>query len=233
MQKQIVLVEDDEVIRENYIEILADEGFQITAFANRIDAMQYFKQTLPDIAILDISLAEDREGGFQLCTELRGLSPLLPIIFLTSHGGEHDKISGLRLGADDYLTKDISIEYLIVRIEALLRRIEKISDSSAIAEKNSITQGKLNLDNQQFAVYWQQQLVELTLTQYWIVEALATTPGQVKSYQQLMQAANIYVEPNTISAHIKTIRSRFKGIDSSFNSIKSERGIGYRWVANS
>ena len=233
MLREIVLVEDDGVIRENYAELLSDEGFKVKAYRNREDAMACLKQGLPDIAILDISLDEEREGRFQLCMHLRQISPILPILFLTSHGSEIDKISGFRLGADDYLTKDISIEYLIVRIEALLRRYEILRNQNSVpATIKGINNGldKLQIDQDRLLVYWNNQVVELILTQFWIVQELFAQPRQVKSYQQLMTVAKIYVEPNTITAHIKTIRSRFKAVDENFNCIKTERGIGYRWL---
>lgn len=233
MLKKIVLVEDDDIIRENYTELLDDEGFEVKSFRNREEAMASFSQELPDIAILDISLEQEREGGFQLCMYLRQKSPILPILFLTSHGSEIDKISGFRLGADDYLTKDISIEYLIVRIDALLRRFEIFKNQSVNTqniENNTKSHQQIVIDQDRLLIYWKDQPVELTLTQFWIVQELLTEPRQVKTYQQLMTAAKIYVEPNTITAHIKTIRSRFKTIDDQFTCIKTERGNGYRWL---
>ena len=230
MTKKIVLVEDDDVIRENYTELLSDEGFNVEAFRSRKDAMVSFNQGLPDIAILDISLDEEREGGFQLCMWLRQRSSALPILFLTSHGSEVDKISGFRLGADDYLTKDISISYLIVRIEALLRRYEMLKNEFPKPEVEPDYPNTLKIDPNRLVVSWKNSPVELTLTQFWIVQELAREPGKAKTYQELMNAANIYVEPNTITAHIKTIRNRFRIIDEDFNCIRSERGLGYRWV---
>ena len=232
MLRKIVLVEDDDVIRENYAELLGDEGFEVKSFRNREDAMLSFSRELPDIAILDISLEQEREGGFQLCMYLRQKSPILPILFLTSHGSEIDKISGFRLGADDYLTKDISIEYLIVRIEALLRRFEIFKHQSLTGHKNEdkpLSHEQIVVDQDRLLIFWKNKPVELTLTQFWVVQELLAEPRQVKTYQQLMKAAKIYVEPNTITAHIKTIRSRFKAVDEHFASIKTERGSGYRW----
>ncbi|WP_428354780.1 response regulator transcription factor [Methyloprofundus sp.] len=166
MLKEIVLVEDDDVIRENYSELLSDEGFNVKAYRNHEEAMAYFSQQLPDIAILDISLEEEREGGFQLCMYLRQLSPELPILFLTSHGSEVDKISGFRLGADDYLTKDISIEYLIVRIEALLRRYEtlgKRNQQQVTVSDNQNSQKSIQIDEDRLLIFWQNQAIDLTL----------------------------------------------------------------------
>lgn len=233
MRKKIAFIEDDDVIRENYAELLTDEGFDVIAFADRPSAMTYFEQRVPDLAILDIGLNEEPEGGFHLCADLRRLSPHLPVLFLTSHGSEIDKISGFRLGADDYLTKDISIEFLIVRIDALLRRYENVKNKPEGVEhapKNHRMTGSLAIDLNRLVAFWNDQPVDLTLTQFWIVQELTVDPGQAKSYSALMKAANIYVEPNTIAAHIKTIRSRFKSLDPKFNCIKNERGIGYRWM---
>ena len=129
MQRRIAYVEDDEVIRTNYTEMLSDEGFDVTAYANKEDAVAAFKRGLPDLALLDVSLHGERDAGYQICSELRGLSNEVPIIFLTSHDGEVDRISGLRVGADDYITKDSSINYIIVRIEALFRRLDAVRSS--------------------------------------------------------------------------------------------------------
>lgn len=226
MHKNMLLVEDDDVIRDNYTELLADEGFNVTAFADRQSAMNYAQNSPPDLALLDISLNGERDAGFQLCSDLRRLAPRLPIIFLTSHDSELDKISGIRLGADEYLTKDISVDYLVIRIEALLRRFEALTGG---VQANALS-NTLQIDDSAQALYWQQQKVELSLIQFWLVKTLAAQPGQAKTPEQLMRAANLHVEPNTICAHIKTIRERFRAIDPDFNCIKTERGMGYRWV---
>lgn len=232
MRKRVMLVDDDVVIRDNYADILVAEGFEVHLFGNRRDAIAHFINASSDLALLDIGLEEEREGGFQLCAELRNLSPKLPIMFLTSHCEEFDRISALRLGADDYLTKDTSIDYLVVRIEALLRRIDTLTHHSHPSEPETppLVRGSLQIDRNKLIVFWKGRLVDLTLTQFWIIKELACHPGQVKSYSKLMRAANLVVEPNTINAHMKAIRDRFKAIDSDFNCIKTERGAGYRWV---
>jgi two-component system, OmpR family, response regulator len=192
MRKKIALIEDDDVIRENYAELLADEGFDVIAFADRPNATAYFEQQVPDLALLDIGLDEEPEGGFHLCTDLRRLSPHLPILFLTSHNSEIDKISGFRLGADDYLTKDISIEFLIVRIDALLRRYENIKNKPEGAEHTTENQpitGNLTIDRNRLVAFWNDHPVDLTLTQFWIVQELTVDPGQAKNYSALMTAA--------------------------------------------
>jgi two-component system OmpR family response regulator len=229
---QVALVEDDDVIRENYTEILADEGFNVDAFCNRQEALDHIQSDLPDIAILDVGLHQDRDGGFQLCSDLRRLSPKLPIIFLTSRDDEVDRISGLRLGADDYITKDIGINYLIVRIEALFHRIETLTkqDEQSDENKSNLVFGSLEIDRLRLIAFWKGEALQLSLTQFWMLTELVNNPGEIKPYKALMRAANICVEPNTVTAHIKAIRDRFRSIQHGFDCIKTERGAGYRWV---
>jgi two-component system OmpR family response regulator len=228
-KKSIVFVEDDDVIRENYAELLIDEGFCVQTCRNTQQAMACFERALPDIAILDIALDVEREGGFQLCLYLRQRSDILPILFFTSHGSEVDKISGFRVGADDYLTKDISFDYLLVRIDALFRRHDTLLRYQHQPQMLDTSRHMIQIDVERLQIFWQQRAVDLTLTQFWIVQELLAEPLEVKSYQQLMHAAKLYVEPNTIAAHIKTIRQRFRKIDPNFDAIRTERGIGYRW----
>ncbi len=233
MSIQVALVEDDDVIRENYAEILSDEGFNVDAYCDRQDAMEHFQTDLPDIAILDVGLHQERDGGFQLCSDLRHLSPKLPIIFLTSRDEEVDRISGLRLGADDYITKDIGINYLMVRIEALFHRIETLTkdDPENIkADQESLVYGSLEIDRLRLLALWKGEPLQISLTQFWILTELVSHPGTIKHYDKLMRAAKICVEPNTVTAHIKSIRDRFRSIDSKFDCIKTERGAGYRWI---
>ena len=124
MAKRIAIVEDEPAIRDNYADVLRKQGYEVETFANRPEAMKGFQRHLPDLALLDIGLEDEVDGGFELCRELRRISPTLPIVFLTARDSDLDTISGLRLGADDYLTKDISIPNLCARITALFRRIQ-------------------------------------------------------------------------------------------------------------
>jgi two-component system OmpR family response regulator len=234
MKKSIALVEDDDVIRDNYTELLAEAGFQVQSYSNREDALRGIQEATPDLALLDIELGSERDAGYQLCADIRRMSVTLPIVFLTSHDSEIDKISGLRVGADDYITKDSSIDYIIVRLEALFRRINSIAsapaDPSASASDSGREASSLRLDAARCEAYWKDERIPLTLTQYWMLESLFEEPGKVKRAAELMDAASIVVEPNTIVAHIKAIRDAIKRIDASFDGIHTERGKGYRWL---
>ena len=123
MQKRIAIVEDDALIRQNYADALTRSGYEVAAFGSRIDAMSVLRTRLPDLAVLDIGLGDEADGGFTLCRELRALSATLPIIFLSARDSDIDIVSGLRLGADDYVTKDVSMPHLLARIAALFRRL--------------------------------------------------------------------------------------------------------------
>lgn len=228
MQKHIALVEDEPAIRQNYMDSLVRQGYRVSAYINRDEALAGFNRELPDLVVLDIGLEDDSEAGFELCRELRSRSQSLPIIFLTARDSDLDSISGLRLGADDYLTKDISLPHLTARIAALFRRMEALR-SAGNSREDIIRHGELKVDCDSLEATWRDQRIDLTLTEFWIVASLARVPGHVKNRDQLMQDANIFVDDGTVTSHIKRIRRKFKAIDASFNSIDTIYGMGYRW----
>ncbi len=225
----IGLVEDDDIIRANLSEFLEARGFSVCAYADRSRASEAFRSEPPDIALLDVALGSEREGGFKLCSEIREFSETIPVIFLTSYDAEADKISGLRIGADDYLSKEHSLEFLLVRIETLLARRKAMGVDDD--ELSGTMIGSLRIKPDRSEVFWRGKRVPLSLTQYWMVFALATSPAIAKSPEELMKAARIRVAPNTIAAHIRGIRKRFESLDPSFDAIRTERGLGYRWIS--
>lgn len=230
MGRTIALVEDEAAIRENYTDALRRQGYEIAAYSNRREALQRFKVRLPDLVLIDIGLGEEAEGGFDLCRELRGISETLPIIFLTARDSDFDTISGLRLGADDYLTKDITLPQLLARIAALFRRIEALRNP--VEKDATIQHDKLIIDKNRILVEWAGQKIDLTLTEFWIVYSIAHMPGYVKSREQLMSEANMFVDEGTITSHIKRIRKKFMAVDPAFDCIETIYGMGYRWNAD-
>jgi len=229
MSRRIAIVEDDPAIRANYADALRRHGFEITAYGARAEALAAMKARLPDLAIIDIGLGADVDGGFELCRELRALSAALPIIFLTARDSDFDVVSGLRLGADDYLTKDISLPHLIARISALFRRAELAREPQSSEE--TLERGALVLDLKRFSVSWSGKSVPLTLTEFWMVHALAKFPGHVKNREQLMREAQLVVDDSTVTSHIKRIRRKFLAADPAFDQIDTAYGMGYRWKA--
>jgi two-component system OmpR family response regulator len=226
--KTIAIVEDEPAIRENYAASLRKQGYEVEMYGNRPDALAAFEKKLPDLALLDIGLENEVDGGFELCRSLRNISTTLPIIFLTARDSDLDIISGLRLGADDYLTKDISIPHLCARIAAFFRRQDLMSKPPT--QETLIKRGALTLDMDRFSVHWNDQPIDLTLTEFWMVHTLALHPGHVKNREQLMQDAKIVVDDATITSHIKRIRKKFQVADKSFDCIDTVYGMGYRWV---
>lgn len=227
MPQTIAIVEDEAAIAANYRDTLQRRGFQVAIYSNREQATAAFARQLPDLAIIDIGLGDECEGGFDLCRELRSRCPELPIIFLTARDSELDVISGLRLGADDYLTKDISQEHLLARIVALLRRVKALR--VPVQRDHVIERDALVLNLERMTANWQEKPLDLTVTEFWIVHALAQHPGHVKNRQQLMDSANVVLDDNTITSHIKRIRRKFSAIEPTFNAIETAYGIGYRW----
>jgi len=225
--RTIVLVEDEDALRENYRLALEKAGFHVIDFAAANTALEACRKALPDLALIDIGLGNDSEAGFGLCQALRTLSPQLPIMFLTARDSELDVISGLRLGADDYLTKDISLQQIITRVNTLLRRVDALKAPT----ENAVQQvAELTLDNERLLASWNETKVELTVTEFWLVACLAKHPGQVKSRQQLMDAANLVLDDQTITAHVKRIRKKFVQLDKEFSAIQTVYGLGYRWL---
>jgi two-component system, OmpR family, response regulator len=228
MKRLIAIVEDEPAIRDNYAAAFSREGYTVRTHANRAQAMAAFAARLPDLVIIDISLEDEPEGGFELCRQLRSLSAELPIIFLTARDTELDAVSGLRLGADDFLTKDLSLAHLSARVNALFRRVDALRKPHEATQ--IVKRGPLSLDSERMQAEWEGQVVLLSLTEFWIVFALARHPGHVKNRQQLMDAANVVLDDNTITSHIKRIRRKFQAIDPKFDAVQTVYGMGYRWV---
>jgi two-component system OmpR family response regulator len=228
MSRRIALVEDDPTIRQNYTDALKRAGYDVAAFSDRPSASKTLAMRLPDLAIIDIGLGDDIDGGFTLCRELRAASATLPILFLSARESDFDVVSGLRLGADDYLTKDVSLPQLLARIAALFRRAD--ASAHAPAAEDLLHRGRLALDSKRMMARWSDQPVELTVTEFWMVHSLARHPGHVKDRDQLMRDAEMVVDDGTITSHVKRIRKKFLAVDPKFDAIETVYGMGYRWV---
>ena len=230
MTYTIALVEDDELLRENYSQALKREGYIVKSYSSRPEARSAFHKELPDLAILDVMLQDEMEGGFELCRDLRQMSPTIPIIFLTARDSDLDKVSGLRLGAWDYLTKNTTtLDFLPVRISALFKMMEALKGSASTSEK-TLRSGDLKINEDRKQVQWKETISNLTLTEFWLLTSLVKNPGHVKSHSQLMDAANVVVTNNAIAAHIRRIREKFREVDPDFDAVRAEYGMGYRWL---
>ncbi len=229
MSRHIAIVEDDEELRRNYAEALSRDGYEVRSYGSRAEAEKAFAAELPDMAILDIMLEDEREGGFELCRFLRAKSAVLPIIFLTALTSDVDRVSGLRLGATDYLFKNMTtLEFLSVRVRSFFNMID--AWKKPVDTEKRLKVGRLTVDEDRMEVTWAGRSVSLTLTEYWILHELVKHPGSLKTHGQLMDAARTVVTDNAIAAYIRRIRDKFREIDPEFSYIKTAYGMGYRWV---
>ena len=227
--KIVAVVEDDADQRENYADVLAAQGYDVHTYGSKIDAQEGFHSRLPDLAILDIMLGEDMDGGFELCMELRNLSPNLPVIFLTARDSDADRISSQRMTAWDYITKPVSLEFLVARVHALLRIADQLKQPDL--QESLISVNEMEIDEKSMSVRWRGELISLTLTEFWIVESLARRPGHVKTYNALNDVTRQgLVERNTINGYIHRIRNKFRESDRSFDRIQTVHGTGYKWA---
>src|SRR5262245_21960608 len=225
----IALVDDDRNILTSVSMTLEAEGFAVRTYTDGAEALRALQQQPVDLAVLDIKMP--RMDGMELLEKLRRTSEL-PVIFLTSKDDEVDELMGLRMGADDYIKKPFSQRLLIERIRTLLRREASRNATGEKTNEAAVTRGDLTLDPNRHLCTWKNQPVELTVTEFLLLKALAQRPGHVKSRDQLMDSAygeNIYVDDRTIDSHIKRLRKKFKVLGNEFNQIETLYGVGYRY----
>ena len=231
MSHKITLVDDDQNILTSVSMALEAEGFEVSSFTDGEQGLAGINTTKPDLVVLDIKMP--RMDGMEVLTKLRETSQT-PVIFLTSKDDEIDQVLGLRMGADDYITKPFSQRLLIERIRTLLRRQDaiKAQGSENTTTTDLVTRGSLTLDDSRHLCAWNNKPVNLTVTEYLLVKALAIRPGHVKNRDQLIDFAygdHIYVDDRTIDSHIKRVRKKFKQIDPEFSQIETLYGIGYKY----
>ena len=228
MPQTIALVDDDRNILTSVTMTLEAEGFAVRTYSDGAEALRGLTAQPVDLAVLDIKMP--RMDGMELLEKLRK-SSALPVIFLTSKDDEVDELMGLRMGADDYIKKPFSQRLLIERIRTILRR-EESRGAPGVANEQAMLRGPLMMDPTRHLCTWDGKQVELTVTEFMLLKALAQRPGHVKSRDQLMDAAygeNIYVDDRTIDSHIKRLRKKFKAVIDDFNHIETLYGVGYRY----
>jgi len=229
MQQKIALVDDDKNILTSVSMALEAEGYHVHTYNDGEEALHGLAKQPVDLAVLDIKMP--RMDGMELLQKLRGTSDL-PVIFLTSKDDEVDEALGLRMGADDYIKKPFSQRLLIERIRAILRRAEIKDTEPAKKGEGTLQRGPLVMDMDRHSCTWHGKDVQLTVTEFLLLKALAVRPGHVKNRDQLMDAAygeSIYVDDRTIDSHIKRLRKKFRQVDNEFSQIETLYGVGYRY----
>ncbi len=240
----IACVDDEENIRTTLAYALEKNGYRVETYADGWEAWEKFRRQLPDMAIIDIMMP--RMDGLELCRHIRRISEDVPLIILTSRDEEIDRVVGLELGADDYLCKPYSMRELLARIKVIFRRTNPVPAAaggpadpsgfpgSGIGSTSAVAVGDLLMDLDRYVVTWKKCAVPLTVTEFRILQVLASAPGQPRSREQLLRAAypeDLYVSDRSADSHIKRIRKKFTEVDSRFSMIDSIYGLGYRYKA--
>jgi two-component system response regulator ChvI len=227
----IALVDDDRNILTSVSIALEAEGYRIMTYTDGLSALDGFNSSPPDLAILDIKMP--RIDGMETLRRLREKSDL-PVIFLTSKDEEIDELFGLKMGADDFIRKPFSHRVLVEHVKALLRR-SSVKDARAPREVDAakvLERGQLRMDPERHTCTWKNKPIALTVTEFLILQALATRPGVVKSRDALMDVAyddQTYFDDRTIDSHVKRLRKKFRHSDESFDMIDTLYGVGYRF----
>ena len=235
----IALVDDDRNILTSVSIALEAEGYKVETYTDGASALDGLLARPPHLAIFDIKMP--RMDGMELLRRLRQKSDI-PVIFLTSKDEEIDELFGLKMGADDFITKPFSQRLLVERVKAILRRASSREAASANAgsgaaktgdaPSRSLERGQLVMDQERHTCTWKGEPVTLTVTEFLILHSLAQRPGVVKSRDSLMDAAydeQVYVDDRTIDSHIKRLRKKFKMVDTDFDMIETLYGVGYRF----
>ena len=226
MAERIALVDDDQNILTSVSLALEAEGFEVETYSDGEQGLNGISRRPPDLVILDIKMP--RLDGMEVLETIRKKSNL-PVIFLTSKDDEVDEALGLRIGADDYITKPFSQRLLLERIKAILRRV---NFDPQVNSESLVIRGDLTLDSSRHESKWKGNDVKLTVTEFLILKVLSQRAGIVKNRDQLMDAAygeTIYVDDRTIDSHIKRLRKKFRVIDKNFDQIETLYGVGYRY----
>jgi two-component system, OmpR family, response regulator len=227
----ILIVDDDPHIREVVRFALENAGFITAQAADGREAVEQFLSVRPDLVVLDLLMPE--MDGTEVCRQIR-LQSVTPIIFLSSRDEEVDRIVGLELGGDDYVTKPFSPRELVARVKAVLRRAETNHVVTGQTEKrpstkNVLRHGRLELDLDRFEAHWDGKPVVLTITEFGMIRTLLSYPGKVFTRDELISAAYTYdnvVTDRTIDSHIRRVRRKFA--EAGADPIETVHGLGYR-----
>jgi len=218
---KILLVEDEANIAETLMYALDTDGFHATRVGTGHQALREVQTQNFDLIILDVGLPD--QNGFEVCKKIRHFSQV-PIFFLTARSEEIDKVVGLEIGADDYITKPFSPREVTARVKALFRRLQGAATPQVKAA------GSFAIDDSKFSISFKQQPLSLTRYEYGLFKVLLRRPGQVYSREQLMQ--EVWAEPEmsldrTVDTHIKSLRTKLRQLDCELDVIVTHRGVGY------
>jgi len=225
MAKKILVVDDDAHIREVVQFALEKAGLEVIEAGDGRRALELFSQGNPDLVILDITMPEI--DGLAVCREIRKSSDI-PILFLSSRADEVDRVVGLEIGGDDYVTKPFSPRELVARVQVILKRaLAKPAEAPDVRE---LSRGAVRLDIPGHAAYWRDKKIQLTATEFSILKTFLRHPEQVLSREQLIEAAydnDISISDRTIDSHIRHVRDKYAKVGCK-EIVETVHGVGYK-----
>jgi two-component system catabolic regulation response regulator CreB len=222
---RLLLVEDEAPIADTVAYALREDGFDVRHCLTAGEALQVSGEARFDLAILDVGLPD--LGGFALCRELRRGGDL-PVIFLTAHAAEAERVLGFELGADDYVTKPFSPRELVARVRAVLRRAS--AQQAANATPPATQANGFEHDADGHRIRWRGRWLDLTRYEYGLLAALLQRPGAVLTRAQLMDRVwgdALESGDRTVDTHVKTLRAKLHALDPQSDPIRTHRGLGY------
>lgn len=229
MPRSIAIVEDEPLIRANYLDALNRLGYAARGYATRDQANVGFAAQLPDLVIIDAQIGDGEDSGLELGRALRQRASSLPLIFLAANAADFDRLAGQPPHADDYLARNTSLRQLVARIAALFRRLDSLAVPPAPA--SVLNRAPLLLETERMQARWRGREVALTLTEFWLVHALVLRQDETRSHTQLMRAAELNADAGIVDAHIRRVRRKFEAADGQFKAIEQVGSKGWRWRA--
>jgi len=229
MKAKILIAEDEANIRTGLIATLESEGYAVTAAVDGAQALKLFPQEKFDLVILDVMMP--KASGYDVCRELRARGVRVPVLFLTAKGEEIDKVVGLKLGADDYVTKPFGVHELLARVEALLRRSRASGDEKAADLPLVFRLGAADIDRRKFTASIAGRTSELTARELRLAEVFAAHPGEVLTRDALLNAVwgvDYFGTTRTLDQHVAQLRKKVEAAPESPVAIVTVHGVGYR-----
>ena len=224
---RILVAEDERDLAELIRHHLSKEGYDVVIVDNGVAALQYARTHRPDAVLLDIMIPQ--MNGWEVCRSLKREADTkqVPVIMVTGRVEEGDKVLGLELGADDYVTKPFSPRELVARVRAVIRRGKPLDEGP-----RRLVVGDLEIDRERFEVVMRGRVVELTPKEFELLAVLVETPGRVFRREELLDRVwgrNEFVEPRTVDVHLARLRRKFLAAKTAAPAIEAVRGVGYRY----
>ena len=232
MKARILIAEDDANIRLGLVATLESEGYAVTAAGDGAQALRLFPQEKFDLVVLDIMMP--KASGYDVCRDLRARGAQVPVLFLSAKGEEIDKVVGLKLGADDYVTKPFGVHELLARVEALLRRGRVTAKGGAPELPSIFKLGAAEIDRRKFVVSIAGRELPLTARELRLAEEFVAHPGEVLTRDTLLNAVwgvGYFGTTRTLDQHVAQLRKKIEAADESPSAITTVHGVGYRYDA--